>query len=122
MPAPAAFPPNFVATNINERGTAGVAWLGDLPGIIADCERRWNITIGMPFAGLSYNYAAPAVRADGTALAIKICYPDLAVRREINTLRHYGGKGSVELFGFDLDRGVLLMERIQPGAMLSSIM
>jgi streptomycin 6-kinase len=121
MPAPTSFPPNFVSININERGAVGVEWLKQLPSVIADCERRWDITIRPPFAGLSYNYAAPAVRADGTSLAIKICCPDVEVVREINALRHYGGVGSVELFGFDLDLGVLLMEQIQPGDMLSSI-
>src|SRR6476661_2422122 len=94
MPAPISFPPNFVSININERGAVGVEWLKQLPSVIADCERRWDITIGPPFAGLSYNYAAPAVRADGTPLAIKICCPDVEVVREINALRHYGGVGS----------------------------
>lgn len=99
----------------------GIEWLKALPRIIAECEQRWNITIGPPFEGLSYNYAAPVVRADGTQLAIKICCPGPEVTREINALRHYCGLGSVELFGSDTDMGVLLMEWIQPGAMLSSV-
>ena len=121
MSFPPYFPPNFIATNTQERGAVGVEWMKRLPAILSDCERRWSIKIGLPFPGLSYNYVAPAVRADGTLLVVKICYPGREVTDEANALRVYAGAGAVDLMDFDADWGVILLEHITPGAMLSSI-
>ena len=47
-----------------------------LPEIIAACERRWPLTAMDPLENLSYNYIAPAVRADGTEVILKIGVPN----------------------------------------------
>lgn len=121
MPAPSSFPPNFVRINVAERGAVGVEWLKQLPTIIEDCERRWSIVIGPPFEGLSYNFVAPAVGADGTEMAIKISTPEHELAGEINALQVYDGEGAARLLGYDFDWGVLLLEWLRPGAMLSSV-
>jgi streptomycin 6-kinase len=121
MSLPSYLPPNFITTNTQERGAVGVEWMQRLPTILSDCERRWSIKIGMPFPGLSYNYVAPAVRADGTPLVVKICYPGREVTDEADALRVYAGAGATDLLDADSDLGVLLLEHIKPGAMLSSM-
>jgi len=99
----------------------GVAWLERLPAIIAECERRWSLTAVPPLENLSYNYIAPAVRADGTEAMLKIGVPNPGLTTEIEALLVYAGQGSVRLLDVDRIRGALLLERLQPGASLWSI-
>ena len=73
------------------------------------------------FKALSYNYAAPAVRVDGSSLVVKVCVPDKDFISEVEALRLYDGVGSVQLYEYDVDRGVMLLERLTPGIMLSSV-
>ncbi len=120
MPAPFFLPPVFIYKNTSERGVRGVEWLRELPAILEDCERRWSIAIGPPFDGLSYNYVAPAVRADGTRLVIK-CFPSREFSAEADALRIYGGVGAVAMLEYDPELGVMLLERIEPGVMLSTL-
>jgi streptomycin 6-kinase len=115
------FPARFVATNIEERGQEGVEWLARLPSILAVCERRWSLRLGPPFQALSYNYAAPAVRADGTSVVVKVCVADRDFLTEVQALRLYDGVGAVRLYEFDLDLGVMVLEHLMPGVMLSSV-
>jgi streptomycin 6-kinase len=115
------FPESFVSTNIEERGQEGVDWLKRLPSILADCEQRWSIKLGPPFQALSYNYTAPAVRVDGSSLVVKVCVPDTDFVSEVEALRLYGGVGAAQLYEYDIDLGVMSLERLVPGDMLSSV-
>lgn len=115
------FPESFVSTNIEERGLEGVEWLKRLPSILADCEQRWSLKLGPPFQALSYNYAAPAVRSNGSSLVVKVCVPDKEFISEVEALRLYDGVGAAQLYEFDIDLGAMLLERLAPGIMLSSV-
>ena len=53
-------------------GESGRVWSAALPGLIADLEREWSITVGRPIPGGSASYVARAVRADGSAAVLKI--------------------------------------------------
>jgi streptomycin 6-kinase len=112
----------LVHTNIEQRGQPGIDWLERLPGVLSEIETRWLLTIGRPFDGLSYNYAAPAVRADGTALVVKVCPPSREFGTEVEALTVYAGDGAVELIDVDVAMGVMLLEQVKPGQMLSEVM
>ena len=99
-------------------GEAGVDWLGRLPRLLADCVARWGLTPEPPFAGLSYHYVAPATCADGTRVVLKAGVPGPSLCAEAAALRHYGGRGAVRLLDAEEDQGVLLLERLEPGATL----
>jgi len=62
---PEQLPERLARTNVEMHGQEGAAWLGRLPGVVAGCARRWSLGLGPPLPGLSINYAAPGVRADG---------------------------------------------------------
>jgi streptomycin 6-kinase len=52
-------------------------------------------------------------------VVIKIGYPEPGLDREAEALRHFGGRGAVQLLDADRDTGALLLERCRPGTQLS---
>lgn len=101
-------------------GEEAIAWLDRLPGVLAECERRWGITIGPPF-NLSFNYVAPAVRADGTQVVLKACALTDEFPQQPEALRLVDGHGMVRLLECDWDEEIMLLERLLPGTMLLEV-
>lgn len=114
-------PDPFAKTIIGAFGIAGDEWLKRLPAILTECAARWSLTVQPHFSNLSYNYVAPARRADGTEAILKLGVPNPELINEIEALRLYDGRGICRLLDFDLDLGALLLERLQPGVMLSTV-
>lgn len=113
-------PDGFVRTIHEVYGARGAAWLAALPELIDACAQRWDLTMLPPFA-LSYNYAAPARRADGSAVVLKLGVPNPELSCEIAALRLVDGRGAVQLLDSDAERGILLLERLLPGTMLRDL-
>jgi hypothetical protein len=111
-------PQRFVRTMIEMHRDAGQAWLDELPVRVAEYECRWAIQVAPPFANLSYNYVAPAVRADGSQAILKLGMPHPELSSETAALRHYDGHGSARLLEANTEGGALLIERLLPGDML----
>ncbi len=99
----------------------GAAWLDSLPSLVAECERRWQLKIARTPFVLSYNYVAPALTAQGREVVVKIGVPNPELSSEIRALRWYGGGAAVQLLDADEQQGLLLLERLRPGSMLSSV-
>lgn len=112
-------PEHFIRT-VTDVFDGGTAWLEELPNLLERYQQRWSISIQEPFT-LSYNYAAPATRADGTPVVLKagVVCPELLC--EIATLRHYNGHGIVRLLEADQQDGVMLLERLLPGTPLFEV-
>jgi streptomycin 6-kinase len=106
--------------NINTAFPGGTEWLERLPGLLDEAARRWHLLLGDPFP-LSYNYVCAATRKDGSAAVLKIGVPNRELTSEINTLRLYNGQGACRILEADADKGMLLLERLQPGTMLASL-
>lgn len=111
-------PAEFRRRQVDLFETAGAEWLNQLPRLIADIEQRWSLQVQSPFANLSYNYVAPAQLADGTAVVLKIGFPRPELHRESAALRFYDGQGMVRLLRAEPEQGIMLLERLQPGAPL----
>jgi streptomycin 6-kinase len=116
-----AIPNGLARTIVELHGTTGVEWLNRLPSLVADCEQRWSLQVLPPFEPLSYNYVAPAVRADGTEVVLKVGVPNAELLTEIEALRLFDGHGIVRLLEADYEQGALLLERLKPGTPLSSL-
>lgn len=97
------------------------AFLADLPAMVAKFERRWSIRVGPPFEELSYHYVAPAVTAGGADVVFKAGIPREDMDHEIAAMRLYDGNGIARLLEADAARGVMLLERLMPGQMLTSV-
>ena len=114
-------PASFARTIAEVYGAAGAEWLRHLPSLIADCAGRWSLIVQPPFEPLSYNYVAPAVQAGGRHVVLKLGGPNPELLTEIEALRLFDGQGIVRLLDADPDRGILLLERLQPGTPLSNL-
>ena len=114
-------PNEVICAATDVHGDAGRAWVDRLPATLADCRERWSLDIDVPFPNLSYNSAAPATRADGMAVVVKICFPDEAFTREAEALRLFDGHGAVRLLEADRTQGVMLLERLAPGTPLRAM-
>ena len=114
-------PPDFARTMQEVYGAAGVEWLQQLPALLAECEQRWSLTVMPPYAPLSYNYVAPARLPDGRDIVLKVGFPSDELMSEMEALRLYDGHGIARLLDSDRERGVLLLERLNPGTMLSNL-
>lgn len=115
-----AIPTAFAQTIIGMYQDQGADWLQQLPTRLAEVAQRWDLQLGTPFA-LSYNYVVAAVRADGRAVVLKVGYPSRDFLNEIDALQFYQGDGIVRLLDFDREQGIMLLERLHPGDMLSTL-
>jgi streptomycin 6-kinase len=119
MAIPLNLPPDFQQRIRDVHGAAGEAWLRRLPALLDEAAARWGLRFLPPFEPLSYNYAAPAVEADGREVVLKAGVPSRLRRSEIAALRAYGGRGAVLLLDADPDAGLILLERLRPGTTLA---
>lgn len=96
-------------------GQDGAQWLTDLPTILQDLARDWDLTIGAPY-DLSYHYVTAATCADGTPAVLKLGVPSgTSLAEEAPALAAFDGRGAVRLLRSALDRGALLLEHVTPG-------
>jgi streptomycin 6-kinase len=102
-------------------GARGYAWFEELPALLDECGKRWSLTLGQPFANLSYNFVLPATSSDGVQLVLKLGVPCQELFTEAAALGVFQGVGAVQLLDHDAARGVLLMERVVPGTALHQL-
>ncbi|KAF0106505.1 MAG: aminoglycoside/hydroxyurea antibiotic resistance kinase [Anaerolineaceae bacterium] len=117
-------PPVF-AKNVTQAFPNGADWLADLPDLLAEAARRWDLTLGEPFL-LSYNYVCAATRPSSPLrsaqdVVLKIGVPNVELTSEIKALRVYDGQGACRLLEADAYAGMLLLERLHPGTMLATL-
>ncbi len=97
------------------------AWLADLPRVIEECARQWNLRVGRPFDSAYVSVPLRAVTADGTEVVLKLQWPHRESEHEAAALMHWDGDGAIRLLEHDPGLDALLVERCVPGAPLSSI-
>lgn len=100
------------------------AWLKQLPDILAQCAKRWNLQIEPPlqedYAEMGYGYITPATQKDGTEVILKIVPPAILEElRERQALQVCNGQSTVKLYDFDEKLGTIMIERVRPGVPLS---
>lgn len=115
-----SLPPDFIRNIRQSYPPDGEKWLAELPELIAQASRRWDLELGDPFL-LSYNYVCAATLKDDTEAVLKIGVPNVELTSEINSLRVYNGQGACRLLEADADKGMLLLERLRPGSMLVTL-
>lgn len=114
-------PATYKSHIIEFHGHQGIQWLEQLPTRLAQCAERWQLTLGQPFTPLSYHYVIAATRADGTPVVIKAIAPTNEFPQEVAALRHFDGQGMVQLLAVDESNQVMLLERLTPGTLLTTM-
>lgn len=110
-------PPAFAARMRGlpaEGGPTGEAWVDGLPHLITEVLAAWQLTpAGPPWTGqcsLVLPVTGPDLPVRGGAL--KVGWPHHESATEHLALRHWNGRGAVQLLRADPGRGVLLLERL----------
>ncbi|HEX7042603.1 MAG TPA: aminoglycoside phosphotransferase family protein [Patescibacteria group bacterium] len=112
---------SYIEKIINLRGNIGKKWLNNLPQLIKNFERKWEIKVKSPFP-LSYNYVAPAIMNNGESVVLKISFPNNnEFEAETEALKFYNGIGAIKLIKESKEENVLLLEKAQPGIRLREI-
>lgn len=114
-------PAGFIRTISSTFGPDGVRWLSVLPGLVAECARRWSLSDLEPVPGLSYNFVAAARQFDGAEVMLKIGVPNPELESEMAALRVYDGRGAAMLLEVDEEHGAMLLERLKPGTPLARL-
>jgi streptomycin 6-kinase len=136
-------PLEFISNVQNTFREEGHAFLKALPDLIAEASARWGLTDVQPVPNLSYNFVAFA-KSSFTAKGAKSAKKDLNLRglsalggskdvvlkmgvpnrefkSEIAALKLFNGEGACMLLDHDEERCWLLLERLKPGVMLSTL-
>jgi streptomycin 6-kinase len=116
-------PESFLSNTLEICGENGERWLNELPQIIEELSKLWDIKVEKPFQNLSYNFVAPCLRADGSQSVLKIALPlnNPEIFSEALFLRSAKGKGAANLLEFDEAHQAILIERLIPGASLKQV-
>jgi streptomycin 6-kinase len=129
--------PKFVQTIQNAFGDDGKRWLGSFPSLLEEAARLWGLMDIQPVPNLSYNFVAFAhlnmesnvgrrwlqsqETLHSTQVILKLGVPNRELASEIAALRCYNGRGACRLLDANAEKGMLLLERLLPGRMLSTL-
>ena len=113
-------PSEFISNIQNTFREDGHAFLKTLPDLIAEASTRWGLTDVQPAPILSYNFVAFANRGNNNVV-LKMGVPNREMKSEMATLRLFNGEGACRLLECDEERYWMLLERLNPGVMLSTL-
>jgi len=102
----------FIARHFGETGRA---WLDQLPAVVGELSRRWELEIGPPLHGGLLSAIHEVTRADGSDAVLKISGPWSPYSDEVVALRAWNGGPAPSLLETDAESRALLLERIMPG-------
>ena len=95
------------------KGSAGAAWLAELPGIVDELLDRWGC---VPDGEVMHGGVGVIVpvrrRAEGTAV-LKVSFPHPGNVHEPDAFAAWGGRGAVLLYERDDERFAMLLERVR---------
>jgi streptomycin 6-kinase len=101
-------------------GKAGEQFLANLPALIDEASQRWGLTDVQPSPELSYNFVAFANRGD-EQVVLKMSVPNREAKSEMAALRLFNGEGACRLIDCEQKKCWMLLERLNPGVMLSTL-
>ena len=113
-------PDSFINTFRNVYKEDGERFLAVLPSLIDEVSQRWGLTDVQPVPNLSFHFVAFARRGnEDVILKMGITNPEYI--SEMAALRLFNGDGACQLLECDEERGLILLERLKPGIMLSEL-
>ena len=113
-------PSSFEEKIVNCFGSEGEEWLHSLEGNVKSIADNWGLLVESPVSNLSYNYVIHVTDQNNHPHILKMGLPGFDFGNEIRTLQLYNGQGCARLVKADAERGAMLLEKLQPGTMLSN--
>jgi len=113
-------PPEFISNIQNTFEENGYAFLDALPNLIEEASTRWGLTDVWPAPTLSYNFVAFA-KHEQENVVLKMGVPNDEMRSEMAALQLFNGDGACKLIDYDEERCWMLLEKLNPGVMLSTM-
>lgn len=113
-------PDSFTATIRSVFKKDGEKFLAVLPSLMNEVSQRWGLSDIQPVPNLSFNFVAFA-RRNGEEVILKMGVPNHELTSEMLALKLFNGDGACRLLESDQERGLLLLERLKPGRMLSEL-
>jgi len=110
----------FAHTITSIYGTKGTQWLAQLPKIIEQCAEEWGLTELKPYAHLTYNYVLSGM-IQRTPIVLKLRCDHEALVKECTALNAFQGYGCVKVLASKRETGALLLERMIPGELLTTL-
>ncbi len=107
----------FTGNILNIYGERGKVWLDQLPLMIERIASKYHLSELTPLENISYNYVMKGLQND-KPIILKLSLDINGLKREINALRAFQGRGAVAVF--EEEDGVLVLERALPGHSLKS--
>lgn len=113
--------PNFISNMQEIYGQNGLNWVKELPDLITQLCRKWNTRFVEVVPNLSYNFVGLVERLDSGEIAIiKMAFANEHILEESRWLKCFD-RGVAKIYEFDDTYHAILMERIEPGEMLSKL-
>jgi streptomycin 6-kinase len=120
-----AIPPRLACAVQEDDIPARRAWLGALPGLIAEIAAQWSLELGQPcLPGGQCAWVAPARDHAGREVVLKVGWRHSEAEHEAQALWHWDGDGAVRCLAAQTldDTAALLLERCVPGAALKDVL
>ena len=102
-------------------GERGKQWLSVLATRVEHYLMKWQLQSEGPVEYLSYNYVLKVRDREHTPLILKFGVPGESFTNEIRATKLYKGVKFARLLKYDERDGVMLLEQLVPGYMLSKV-
>jgi streptomycin 6-kinase len=115
------YPHAFEMKIIGAFGQTGKEWLGKLESLVYTYLKKWKLQSEGAVENLSYNYVLKVIDDSGNRAILKLGIANYDFGNEIRTIQTYNGSGCAKLIKADSENGVMLLEHLQPGTMLTEV-
>jgi streptomycin 6-kinase len=108
-------PEAFAHETISREGQPGATWLADLPGIVEDLLKRWDLVVDGEVTHGRVGVVVPAGQA-----VLKVSFPHPGNVHEPDAFAIWAGQGAVRLYERHDDQFAMLLERAHPSTLAAS--
>jgi streptomycin 6-kinase len=115
-------PEHLVSTIQGVHKEKGKEWVENFSRLVSFVEKTYSVKFDASSSyNLSYNFVASATKADGTKVVIKMSVPNSELTSEVNWLKYNKDGQVVHLLEYDQEKGIVILEHLEPGLPLSTI-
>ena len=99
-------------------GIKGEEWLQEIPQIVSQLAKLWNLSSMSEVDNMTFNYIVKAMRYRDIPVVVKIGCDKQLIIDELKTLRHFNGYGSIQVIDYSPEYNALLLTQAIPGESL----